>query len=149
MKLLGIFLIGLIFLSFSMMGIKLCIGERDYAKVKGDIRKIKFYEGYDTTKFFFQEEVVKRRKCIGLFNVCLPSKDDVDNICIPYLKTRNAELSNPNMYEGQKILADTSGTYLKLVPLLKDLEKDFSKFKIDSIKREFLYGSFSEPVLKR
>ena len=129
-----------------MISDKSCITKEELSKIKLDVGKNKFFDRYNTKRNTSQEKIVSKEKCVGLFFIRFASKDNVDNIYVPYLKTEKSPLFNSSLYEGKKILKDTTGMSQSLVATLKDMENNFTKPQLDSIMTEFLYGVYSIPI---
>lgn len=125
-----------------------CFTHKEISIIKKDIMKIDFFNEYNLKKPTVWENSDENKECNGLFYVCFNSKNNLDHIYVPCLKTNNKILFNTSIYEGRKLLKDTFGISLKLTECVNDLKNNFSKSKIDSIKIDFLYGIYSISNIK-
>ncbi len=120
-----------------------CMSSEDIALIKNDVKKNIFFKEYTTKNVSVFENTDLHKECTGLFYVCINAKNNSNHIYIPYLKIGDKTLYNCYVYEGQKVLKDTTGMNSKLLDCLRYLKNNFNKEQIDSIKTNFLYGVYS------
>ena len=137
-------------LSFSSKEHLTCVNDQCVLALKKEIKKDPFFKEYSTKKYRIQDEkkLNNSDKCFGLYYITFTSKDGEFKAHFPLIIVKNDFIFNVSIYEGKKVLNDTSGILSRLNKIALQLKDDFNLTQIDSMKNQFMWGVFSTPSRK-